>query len=365
MLDYLIVGAGLAGATFARTMTDKGYSCMVLDKRVHIGGNIYSSKLEGIEVHQYGPHIFHTDNERVWKFINRFTEFNHFVYSPVANFHGELYNLPFNMNTFYQLWRTKTPAEAQRIINEQITGFRITEPTNLEEQALKLVGKDIYEKLVKGYTEKQWGTDCKELPAFIIRRLPIRFTYDNNYFNHPHQGIPKNGYTAMVEQMLSGIEVQLGVDFLKHRETYEKQANCVVFTGPIDAYYDYCYGTLEYRSLHFETEVLSVGNYQGVAGMNFTDIEIPYTRIVEHKHFLFGEGNPDRTVITREYPALWKQGKEPYYPINNDKNNALYEQYRKRAEQEKKVIFAGRLGQYQYFDMDKVIDSVLKLTDTL
>ena len=365
MLDYLIVGAGLAGATFARTMTDKGYSCMVLDKRVHIGGNIYSSKLEGIEVHQYGPHIFHTDNERVWKFINRFTEFNHFVYSPVANFHGKLYNLPFNMNTFYQLWGTKTPAEAQRIINEQITGFRITEPTNLEEQALKLVGKDIYEKLVKGYTEKQWGTDCKELPAFIIRRLPIRFTYDNNYFNHPHQGIPKNGYTAMVEQMLSGIEVQLGVDFLKHRETYEKQANCVVFTGPIDAYYDYCYGTLEYRRLHFETEVLSVGNYQGVAGMNFTDIATPYTRIVEHKHFLFGEGNPDRTVITREYPALWKQGKEPYYPINNDKNNALYEQYRKRSEQEKKVIFAGRLGQYQYFDMDKVIESVLKLTDTL
>ena len=365
MLDYLIVGAGLAGATFARTMTDKGYSCMVLDKRVHIGGNIYSSKLEGIEVHQYGPHIFHTDNERVWKFINRFTEFNHFVYSPVANFHGKLYNLPFNMNTFYQLWGTKTPAEAQRIINEQITGFRITEPTNLEEQALKLVGKDIYEKLVKGYTEKQWGTDCKELPAFIIRRLPIRFTYDNNYFNHPHQGIPKNGYTAMVEQMLSGIEVQLGVDFLKHRETYEKQSTCLVFTGPIDAYYDYCYGTLEYRSLHFETEVLSVGNYQGVAGMNFTDIETPYTRIVEHKHFLFGEGNPDRTVITREYPALWKQGKEPYYPINNDKNNALYEQYRKRSEQEKKVIFAGRLGQYQYFDMDKVIESVLKLTDTL
>ena len=365
MLDYLIVGAGLAGATFARTMTDKGYSCMVLDKRVHIGGNIYSSKLEGIEVHQYGPHIFHTDNERVWKFINRFTEFNHFVYSPVANFHGKLYNLPFNMNTFYQLWGTKTPAEAQRIINEQITGFRITEPTNLEEQALKLVGKDIYEKLVKGYTEKQWGTDCKELPAFIIRRLPIRFTYDNNYFNHPHQGIPKNGYTAMVEQMLSGIEVQLGVDVLKHRETYEKQANCVVFTGPIDAYYDYCYGTLEYRSLHFETEVLSVGNYQGVAGMNFTDIETPYTRIVEHKHFLFGEGNPDRTVITREYPTLWKQGKEPYYPINNDKNNALYEQYRKRSEQEKKVIFAGRLGQYQYFDMDKVIESILKLTDTL
>ena len=365
MLDYLIVGAGLAGATFARTMTDKGYSCMVLDKRVHIGGNIYSSKLEGIEVHQYGPYIFHTDNERVWKFINRFTEFNQFVYSPVANFHGKLYNLPFNMNTFYQLWGTKTPAEAQRIINEQITGFRITEPTNLEEQALKLVGKDIYEKLVKGYTEKQWGTDCKELPAFIIRRLPIRFTYDNNYFNHPHQGIPKNGYTAMVEQMLSGIEVQLGVDFLKHRETYEKQANCVVFTGPIDAYYDYCYGTLEYRSLHFETEVLSVGNYQGVAGMNFTDIETPYTRIVEHKHFLFGEGNPDRTVITREYPTLWKQGKEPYYPINNDKNNALYEQYRKRSEQEKKVIFAGRLGQYQYFDMDKVIESILKLTDTL
>lgn len=365
MLDYLIVGAGLAGATFARTMTDKGYDCMILDKRTHIGGNIYSLNLEGIEVHQYGPHIFHTDNKRVWEFVNRFTEFNHFVYSPIANFHGELYNLPFNMNTFYQLWGTKTPAEAQRIIENQVALARIIEPTNLEEQALQLVGKDIYEKLIKGYTAKQWGMDCKELPAFIIRRLPVRFTYDNNYFNHPYQGIPKVGYTAMVEHILSGIEVQLGIDFMEHKEEYEEQAKCVVFTGSIDAYYNYCYGALEYRSLCFETEVLPVGNYQGVAGMNFTDIETPYTRIVEHKHFRFGEGNPNKTVITREYPVLWQPGEEPYYPINNEKNNVLYKRYRKRAEQDKKVIFAGRLGEYQYFDMDKVIDRILKLTDRL
>lgn len=364
-MDYIIVGAGLAGATFARTMTDKGYLCMVLDKRTHVGGNIYSSRLKGIEVHQYGPHIFHTDNERVWKFINQFSEFNHFVYSPVANFHGELYNLPFNMNTFYQLWGTKTPAEAQRAINEQVVEAGIKEPGNLEEQAIRLVGKDIYEKLVRGYTAKQWGVDCKELPPFIIRRLPVRFTYDNNYFNHPHQGIPMMGYTSMVERMLSGIEVRLGVDFLEHREVYEEQAKCVVFTGPIDAYYSYCYGALEYRSLHFETEVLPIENYQGVAGVNFTDAETPYTRIVEHKHFRFGEGDPGWTVITREYPSSWKLGEEPYYPINNEKNNLLYKRYQERAAQEKKVIFAGRLGQYQYFDMDKVIDSVLKLTDTL
>lgn len=365
MLDYLIVGAGLAGATFARIMTDKGCRCMVLDKRTHIGGNIYSTEVEGIEVHQYGPHIFHTGNERVWEFVNRFTAFNHFVYSPVANFYGELYNLPFNMNTFYQLWGTKTPAEAKCMIERQAAEAGVTEPHNLEEQALRLAGKDIYEKLIKGYTAKQWGTDCKELPAFIIRRLPVRFTYDNNYFDHPHQGIPKIGYAAMAGRMLSGVEVRLDVDFLEQREAYESQAECVVFTGPIDAYYDYCYGALEYRSLRFETETLPVGNYQGVAGMNFTDAETPYTRVVEHKHFRFGEGNPDKTVITREYPAPWKPGEEPYYPINNEKNNVLYERYRKRAEQEKNVFFAGRLGRYQYFDMDQVIDSVLKLTDAL
>ncbi len=365
MLDYLIVGAGLAGATFARTMTDKGHRCMVIDKREHVGGNIYSSIIEGIEVHQYGPHIFHTDNEPVWEFVNRFSAFNHFVYSPVANYYGELYNLPFNMNTFYRLWGTRTPDEAKRMIDRQAAEAGITVPVNLEEQAIRLVGKDIYEKLIKGYTAKQWGMDCKELPAFIIRRLPVRFTYDNNYFNHPHQGIPKMGYTAMVEQMLSGIEVRLDTDFLQHREMYENQAECVVFTGPIDAYYEYCYGALEYRSLRFETEVLDMDNYQGVAGMNFTDAETPYTRIVEHKHFRFGEGNSGKTVITREYPASWSQDGEAYYPVNNEKNNALYERYRKKAQQEKKVIFAGRLGQYQYFDMDKVIDSVLRLTDTL
>lgn len=365
MIDYLIIGAGLAGAVFARVMTEKGYRCMVLDKRNHIGGNIYSSEIEGIEVHQYGPHIFHTDNERVWKFMNRFAEFNHFIYCPVANYQGELYNLPFNMNTFYQLWGTKTPEEARSVINKQVAESGITEPANLEEQAIRLVGRDIYEKLIKGYTAKQWGMSCKELPAFIIRRLPVRFTYDNNYFNHPHQGIPQNGYTAMIEQILSGIEVRLNTDYLLHKKEYENQAKYVVFTGSIDAYYGYCYGALEYRSLRFETEVLDEGNYQGVAGMNFTDIDTPYTRIVEHKHFHFGKGNPEKTIITREYSAAWKPGDEPYYPINNEKNNTLYEKYRKRAEQDKNVIFAGRLGQYQYFDMDKVIDSILNLTDSI
>lgn len=365
MIDYLIVGAGLAGATFARIMTDKGYRCMVFDKRGHVGGNVYSLETEGIEVHQYGPHIFHTDNERVWEFVNRFARFNHFTYCPVANYKGELYNLPFNMNTFYQLWKVKTPEEARRKIDIQVKEAGITEPANLEEQAIRLVGKDIYEKLIKGYTAKQWGRDCRELPAFIIRRLPVRFTYDNNYFNHPHQGIPQKGYTAMVEQMLSGIEVRLNTDYMIHREEYKSQARYVVFTGSIDAYYEYCYGALEYRSLHFETETLNTGNYQGVAGMNYTDADTPYTRIVEHKHFHFGKGNPEKTVITREYSAAWKPGDEPYYPVNDEKNNALYEKYRKKAEQDKNVLFAGRLGQYQYFDMDKVIDNVLRLTDSL
>lgn len=365
MLDYLIVGAGLAGAVFARIMTDKGYQCAVIDRRNHIAGNIYSIESEGIEVHQYGPHIFHTDNERVWEFVNRFSEFNHFVYSPVANYCGELYNLPFNMNTFYRLWGVKTPKEARNVIDRQVAEAGIKEPRNLEEQAIRLVGTDIYEKLIKGYTSKQWGMDCKDLPAFIIKRLPVRFTYDNNYFNHPHQGIPKAGYTEMVKRMLSGIEVRLNTDYLESREEYEGLARRVVFTGPIDAYYDYCYGTLEYRSLRFETEILDMENYQGVAGMNFTDADTPYTRVVEHKHFHFGKGSKEKTVITREYSASWKRGDEPYYPINNEKNNRLYEKYKKKAEQEKNVIFAGRLGQYQYFDMDKVIKSVLELTDRL
>lgn len=365
MLDYLIIGAGLAGAVFARIMTEKGGRCMVLEKRDHIGGNVYSSETEGIEIHQYGPHIFHTDQERVWEFVNRFARFNHFVYSPVANYHGELYNLPFNMNTFYQLWGTRSPEAAKHIIEEQAAKEAIAEPRNLEEQALKLVGRDIYEKLIKGYTSKQWGRGCKGLPAFIIKRLPVRFTYDNNYFNHPHQGIPKDGYTAMIGKMLSGIEVRLETDYLQHRNEYRGEARCLVFTGPIDAYYEYCYGALEYRSLRFETEILDIGNYQGVAGMNFTDSETPYTRIVEHKHFQFGKGNPEKTVITREYPAVWKPGEEPYYPVNDERNNALYRKYKEKAEKESGVIFAGRLGKYQYFDMDKVIADVMELTDRL
>lgn len=365
MVDYLIVGAGLAGAVFARIMTDRGYKCLVIDKRDHIAGNVYSKEIEGIEVHQYGPHIFHTDNERVWEFMNRFAEFNHFIYCPVANYKGELYNLPFNMNTFYQLWGTRTPDEAKEKIAEQVKEAGITEPGNLEEQAIMLAGKDIYEKLVKGYTAKQWGRECTELPTFIIKRLPVRFVYDNNYFNHPHQGIPKAGYTAMVEKMLEGIEVQLNTDFLENREKYLEMAKKILYTGPIDEYYDYCYGALEYRSLRFETEILPVGNFQGVAGMNFTDRETPYTRIVEHKHFKFGEGNPDKTVITKEYSATWRQGDEPYYPVNDEKNNALYRQYKEKAEKEENVIFAGRLGQYQYFDMDKVVNSILELTDSI
>lgn len=365
MYDYLIVGAGLAGATFARSMTDRGCKCLVIDRREHIAGNVYSKSVEGIEVHQYGPHIFHTDNERVWAFVNRFVSFNHFIYSPIANYKGELYNLPFNMNTFNRLWGVKTPEEAKAKIRQQVEESGIGEPTNLEEQAIKLVGKDIYEKLVKGYTAKQWGRDCTELPAFIIKRLPVRFIYDNNYFNHPHQGIPVGGYTKMVEKMLEGIEVRLAVDYLKEKDTYANLAKKIIYTGPIDEYYDYCYGPLEYRSLRFETEILDVENFQGVAGMNYTDGDTPYTRIVEHKHFEFGKGNPGKTVITREYSATWKLGDEPYYPVNNAQNNALYEKYKERSEQEENVIFAGRLGQYQYFDMDKVINSVFELVDML
>ena len=365
MYDYLIVGAGLAGASFARIMTDNGHSCLVLDRRNHIAGNIYSEKIEGIEVHKYGPHIFHTDIERVWSFVNRFATFNHFVYSPVANYKGELYNLPFNMNTFYQMWKTKTPEEAKMKIAEQVSEEGIIEPHNLEEQAIMLVGKDIYEKLVNGYTYKQWGRPCKELPSFIIKRLPIRLTYDNNYFNHQYQGIPKGGYTAMIEKMLDGIEVRLETDYLKNKSEYDKLAEKVIFTGPIDEYYNYCFGALEYRSLRFETEVLDVANYQGVAGMNFTDKETPYTRIVEHKHFEFGKGNPDKTVITKEFSVSWKAGDEPYYPVNNEENNALYEKYKDKALNDDKVIFAGRLGDYKYYDMDKVIQSIFDLTDGL
>ncbi len=363
--DYLIVGAGLSGAIFAREMTRKGKKCLIIEKRDHIAGNIYSKQVEGIEVHQYGPHIFHTDNERVWKYMNQFAEFNHFTYCPVANYKGELYNLPFNMNTFHALWGVSTPKQAKKKIEEQVLESGITEPKNLEEQAIKLVGKDIYEKLIKGYTQKQWGRPCSELPSFIIKRLPVRFTFDNNYFNHPHQGVPIGGYTKMVEKILEGIEVRLNTDYLSDREKYDEMADKILYTGPIDEYFDYCFGELEYRSLRFETEIMDCDNYQGIAGMNFTDAETPYTRVVEHKHFEFGKGNPGKTVVTREYSASWQKGDEPYYPVNDGKNNALYQEYRKKADINNKVIFAGRLGNYQYYDMDKVINSILELTDQL
>lgn len=362
--DYLVAGAGLAGAVFARCMTECGFRCLVIERRNHIAGNIYSKEIEGIEVHQYGPHIFHTDLPEVWEFVNRFTAFNHFIYSPIANYGGKLYNLPFNMNTFYQLWGIADPEEAKEKIEGQAAASNIGSPKNLEEQAVMLVGKDIYETLIKGYTSKQWGRDCKELPAFIIKRLPVRFTFDNNYFNHPYQGIPDSGYTGMVERMLDGIEVRLQTDYLKHREEYENIASKVVYTGPIDEYYKYCFGALEYRSLRFETEILDRGNYQGVAGMNFTDAETPYTRIIEHKHFHFGRGNPNKTVITKEYSAAWTPGMEPYYPVNDDRNNELYRKYRELADREDKVMFAGRLGDYQYYNMDQVIKRAMDLAES-
>lgn len=359
--DYLIVGAGLYGAVFAQRKTEHGKKVLVIDRRSHIAGNIYSKKIEGIDVHQYGPHIFHTDKEHVWNYINRFAEFNHFIYSPVANYKDELYNLPFNMNTFTKMWDdVKTPEQAKNKIAEQVKAAGIEEPHNLEEQAISLVGTDIYEKLIKGYTQKQWGRECKELPSFIIKRLPVRYTFDNNYFNHPHQGIPKCGYTEMVEKLLEGIEVRLNTDYLKEKELYKEIADQIIYTGPIDEYFDYCFGELQYRSLRFETEVLDVPNFQGIAGMNYTDSDHPYTRIIEHKHFLFGNGNPDKTVITKEYSAEWKKGDEPYYPVNDEKNGELYHKYLEKASAENGILFGGRLGTYRYMDMDQVIDQALK-----
>ncbi len=359
--DYLIVGAGLYGAVYARQKTDAGKKCLVIERRDHIAGNVYTKKMHGVDVHVYGPHIFHTDKEDVWEYVNRFASFNHFVYSPVANYNGELYNLPFNMNTFTKMWPdVKTPAEARAKIEEQVRAAGITEPKNLEEQAISLVGTDIYEKLIKGYTEKQWGRPCRELPAFIIKRLPVRFTYDNNYFNHPHQGIPKEGYTEMVRKMLDGIEVRLGVDYLTDRDALRRIADTVIYTGTIDEYFDYCFGELQYRSLRFETEVLDEENHQGIAGMNYTDSDHPYTRIIEHKHFLFGAGDPDKTVITKEYSATWKRGDAPYYPVNDEKNGALYQRYKERADRESGVRFGGRLGTYRYMDMDQVIRQALE-----
>ncbi len=359
--DYLIVGAGLYGAVFARQKTDAGKKCLVIDRRDHIAGNIYSKEIEGIDVHMYGPHIFHTDKEDVWEYVNRFARFNHFQYSPVANYNGELYNLPFNMNTFTKMWPdVKTPEQAKLRIAEQVKASGTEKPRNLEEQAISLVGTDIYEKLIKGYTEKQWGRKCKELPSFIIKRLPVRYTFDNNYFNHPHQGIPEEGYTKLAENLLKGIEVRLNTDFLKDRENLKSLAGETVYTGPVDEYFDYCYGELQYRSLRFETEILECDNFQGVAGMNYTDSDHPYTRIIEHKHFRFGKGNPGKTVITKEYSADWKRGDEPYYPVNDERNGKLYEKYEEKAKGEKGVRFGGRLGTYRYMDMDQVIKQALE-----
>ena len=361
MYDYLIVGAGLFGSVFAYEAKKRGKSVIVVDKRSHIGGNIYTENVDGINVHKYGAHIFHTNNKQVWDYVNSFAEFNRYTNSPVASYKDELYNLPFNMNTFSKMWGIKTPEEAKAIIEKQkaeITG----EPQNLEEQAISLVGRDIYEKLVKGYTEKQWGRDCKDLPSFIIKRLPVRFVYDNNYFNDKYQGIPTGGYTQIIEKMLEGIEVRLNTDFLENKDELSALAEKVVFTGAIDTYFDYCYGELEFRSLRFETEDLPVENYQGNAVVNYTEYEIPYTRIIEHKHFEYGcQGGEqtNHTVITREYPADWKQGDEPYYPINDERNNGLFAKYEELAKAESNVIFGGRLGNYKYYDMDKVIEAAL------
>lgn len=356
--NYLIVGAGLFGAVFAHEMTKKGKKCLVLDKRDHVAGNIYCENIEGIHVHKYGAHIFHTSDKKIWEYINQFAEFNNFINSPMAVYKNELYNMPFNMNTFNKLWGVVTPKEANEKIEKEKEEAGITEPNNLEEQAISLVGKTIYEKLVKGYTEKQWGQRATELPSFIIKRLPVRFTYDNNYFNDIYQGIPIGGYTQIIEKMLEGIEVQLNTDYFDNREYLETIADKIVFTGMIDKFYDYKFGELEYRSLRFENETLEEQNYQGNAVVNYTEYEIPYTRIIEHKHFEFDTTNP-KTIITREYPDTWTRGKEPYYPINNDKNNQLYEKYKEHASKDEKVIFGGRLGQYKYYDMDKVITEAL------
>ena len=367
--DYLIVGAGLYGAVFAREAVNAGKKVLVIDKRPHIAGNVYCRDVEGIHVHEYGAHIFHTNNHEVWEYVNRFAEFNRFTNSPVANYHGELYSLPFNMYTFNKMWGVVTPEEAAAKIEEQRKATGITEPHNLEEQAISLVGTDIYEKLIKGYTQKQWGRPCTELPAFIIKRLPVRLTFDNNYFNALYQGIPVGGYTKLVAAMLDGIEVQLGTDYLQNKDAFDAMADKVIYTGPIDAYYDYQLGTLEYRSVRFETEVLDKPNFQGNAAVNYTDAETPWTRIIEHKWFQFGkddDGNDlPKTVVSREYSSEWKPGDEPYYPVNDEKNGKLYEAYRKLADAEDKVIFGGRLGEYKYYDMDAVIASALAKCEEL
>ena len=364
MYDYLIVGAGLFGSVFARQATDAGKKVLVIDKRPNIAGNVYTEDIEKIHVHKYGAHIFHTNNKEVWEYVTKFAEFNRFTNSPVANYKGELYSLPFNMYTFNKMWNVITPQEAAAKIEEQRKEAGITEPQNLEEQAISLVGKDIYEKLIKGYTEKQWGRDCKDLPSFIIKRLPVRLTFDNNYFNALYQGIPVGGYTKMVANMLDGIEVRLNTDYLENKDELDKLAEKVVYTGAIDAYFDYKLGALEYRSVRFDTEVLDTPNFQGNAAVNYTDRETPWTRIIEHKWFEFGKdenGNDlPKTIISREYSSEWKPGDEPYYPVNDAKNSLLYSEYKKLADTEGKVIFGGRLGEYKYYDMDQVIVAVLE-----
>lgn len=354
--DYLLVGAGLFNGVVAHEAGKRGKKCLVIEKRDVLGGNIYCKEVEGIMVHEYGAHIFHTSNEEVWNYVTDLVEFNHYINSPVANYHGEIYNLPFNMNTFSKMWNISTPEEARKIIEEQKSVIK-KEPENLEEQAISLVGTDVYEKLIKGYTMKQWGRECKDLPASIIKRIPVRYIYDNNYFNDPHQGIPKGGYNELIEKLYDGCDVILGTDFLSDKEKYTSMADHVVYTGTIDAYFDYCYGKLEYRSLHFEHELLNEYNHQGVAVMNYTDSETPFTRKIEHKHFAFG--TQEKTVVTREYPAEWEDGMEPYYPVNDEKNSTLYERYKGLGEKEEKVLFGGRLGEYKYYDMDKVIESAL------
>ena len=363
MYDYLIIGAGLYGAVFAQQARERGKSALVIDRREHIAGNVYTETVEGIHVHRYGAHIFHTNDKTVWTYVNRFAAFNRFTNSPVANYKGELYSLPFNMYTFNKMWGVTTPQEAADELERQRREAGITKPRNLEEQAISLVGRDIYEKLVRGYTEKQWGRPCTELPAFIIKRLPVRLTFDNNYFNALYQGIPIGGYTRMVERMLDGIEVRLGVDYLQDREALDALARATVYTGAIDAFYDYRFGPLEYRSVRFETELLDMPNYQGNAAVNYTDRETPWTRIIEHKWFQFGKDDDrndlPKTVISREYSSAWKPGNEPYYPVNDEKNAALYARYRALADQEQRVIFGGRLGEYKYYDMDQVIAAAL------
>ena len=363
MYDYLIVGAGLYGAVFAREMTDKGYKCLVIDKREHIAGNVYTENIEGINVHKYGAHIFHTSEKKVWDYVNRFAEFNRYTNTPVANYNGEIYNLPFNMNTFNKMWGVITPEQAKAKIEEQRKAANIENPKNLEEQAISLVGLDIYEKLIKYYTEKQWGRPCTELPSFIIRRLPVRFIYDNNYFNDLYQGIAIGGYTKMVENMLKGIDIRLNTNYLDNREEFDKIAKTIVYTGPIDEFFGYSRGYLQYRSVRFDTKTLNTDNFQGNAVVNYTDGDTPYTRIIEHKHFEFGGG--DKTVISYEYSTEWKKGDEPYYPVNDEQNAKLYEEYKLLAQKEKNVIFGGRLGEYKYYDMDKVILSALQKVETL